>query len=399
MKNATAKVATEPSSAIPFDNKKLDALMERAGIDVLIVSSQHNIRYLLGGYTFFFFAHATAIGVGRYVPLLVYQRGHVDKTLYIGIGTEQNERDLGALWAPEFAVAWYGPGAMTTAVEHIRRLGMERGSIGFEPAFLASDAVDTLRAGLPNATLVDALRPLEQFRAVKSPQELVYLRDASEKVVDAMLTVIAETKPGASTAELTESLRREEVLRGLDFDYCLIAAGTSHNRAPSPKLKWSEGDVLSLDSGASYKAYIGDLSRMGIHGEPDAELEDLLAEIDEIQQVARKPIRAGAIGSEIYAAAEPLMRQSPHANVLEFVAHGMGLISHEAPRLTSSGPIPYPGDYGPQPLEAGMVLSIETTHPHRRGFIKLEDTVVVTPTGWEAFGDGGRGWNRGGVAR
>jgi len=27
------------------------------------------------------------------------------------------------------------------------------------------------------------------------------------------------------------------------------------------------------------------------------------------------------------------------------------------------------------------------------GFVKLEDTVVVTDTGWEAYGDTGRGWN------
>ena len=43
-----------------------------------------------------------------------------------------------------------------------------------------------------------------------------------------------------------------------------------------------------------------------------------------------------------------------------------------------------------------MVISVETTLMHaRRGFIKLEDTVAVTPTGWESFGDHGRGWNRG----
>jgi Xaa-Pro aminopeptidase len=46
-------------------------------------------------------------------------------------------------------------------------------------------------------------------------------------------------------------------------------------------------------------------------------------------------------------------------------------------------------------LEAGMVISIETTLPHpRRGFIKLEDTIAVTSDGYQAFGDGGRGWNR-----
>jgi hypothetical protein len=45
-------------------------------------------------------------------------------------------------------------------------------------------------------------------------------------------------------------------------------------------------------------------------------------------------------------------------------------------------------------LEAGMVISIETELHHKTcGFIKLEDTVAITDTGWEAFGDGGRGWN------
>jgi hypothetical protein len=35
-------------------------------------------------------------------------------------------------------------------------------------------------------------------------------------------------------------------------------------------------------------------------------------------------------------------------------------------------------------------------HP-KRGFVKLEDTVAVTATGFEPFGDAGRGWNRGKV--
>ncbi len=46
-----------------------------------------------------------------------------------------------------------------------------------------------------------------------------------------------------------------------------------------------------------------------------------------------------------------------------------------------------------------MVVSVETTLQHpKRGFIKLEDTVVVTDTGHEVYGDGARGWNRGGTA-
>ena len=79
--------------------------------------------------------------------------------------------------------------------------------------------------------------------------------------------------------------------------------------------------------------------------------------------------------------------------------HQSGLItgkSHEAPRLTGTGFVPYPGYDEDRPLRAGMVISIETTMLHpTRGYIKLEDTVAVTETGWTGFGDGGRGWNRG----
>ena len=57
----------------------------------------------------------------------------------------------------------------------------------------------------------------------------------------------------------------------------------------------------------------------------------------------------------------------------------------------------YPGHDAARPLEAGMVLSVETTMRHpKRGFIKLEDTILITSTGHEALGDGGRGWNRAG---
>ena len=156
---------------------------------------------------------------------------------------------------------------------------------------------------------------------------------------------------------------------------------------------------MSIDSGGNYHGYIGDLARMGIAGEPDAELVDLLGEVEAIQQAAFKPIRAGVDGSAIYASAEPLLKKSKLHNHYEFLAHGMGLVSHEAPRLTNSGPVPYDAYDAQRPLEDGMVISVETTllHP-RRGFIKLEDTVAVTPTGYEIYGNRARGWNRAGGA-
>ena len=101
------------------------------------------------------------------------------------------------------------------------------------------------------------------------------------------------SSPHITKAELFEALRREETNRGLTFEYCLITAGTSLNRAPSEQV-WGKGDILSLDSGGNFHGYIGDLCRMAIHGEPDAELQDMLGDIEEIQRASMKPIKAGS---------------------------------------------------------------------------------------------------------
>ena len=380
----------------PFDANLLDRLLDDAGIDVLIATSKHNIQYLLGGYRFFFFDHFDAIGLSRYLPALIYPKGDPASAVYFGHAMEKYERELGRFWVNSFEPVSGSVGAMMAAVRHLEKRGRETMRIGVERAFLPADAESALRSEMPNASFVEAHSPLERLRARKTFEELRLLREASERVVESMLAVIARHEPGVTKLELNEALRREEVERGLTFEYCLMTGGASLNRAPSEQAL-ATGDIFSLDSGGNYHGYIGDLCRMGIMGEPDAELQDLLAEIDAIQMAARNPIRAGVRGGEIYAATEGLLARSQFGNSIEFVAHGMGLISHEIPHLTDRGPIPYPASDAERPLEQGMVISIETTLAHpRRGFIKLEDTVAVKDTGWEAFGDDGRGWNHAG---
>jgi len=386
-------------SSIPFDVDRLDRLMDEANIDVLLATSKHNVQYLLGGHRAFFFESMDAMGLSRYLPALVYPKGAPQKAAYFGHRMEGYQREIEPFWMSEVQTNSSGSvDVIEKAIDYIRRSGIKPRRIGAELAFLPVDAGNALRNAFAGSELVDALFVLERLRAVKHPEELKKLRIASEGVIDSMMAVIANHGPGTSKRELVEALRREETNRGLTFDYCLITAGANLNRAPSD-VKWDKGDILSLDSGGNYQGYIGDLCRMAIHGEPDTELEDLLGEIEHIQRTAMKPIKAGAPGSVIYGTAEPLVQKSKHHNHMHFLAHGMGLVSHEAPRLTATGPVPYDAYDANRPLEAGMVVSVETTLQHpARGFIKLEDTVVVTDKSFEIYGEAGRGWNRGGTA-
>lgn len=391
MDNGLSARSSSVAGDAPFDTARLDRLLDDNGIDVVIACSRHNIQYMLGGYRFFFFDRHDAIQKSRYLPLLIYQKGRPENTTYVAYRGEQGEIDNGAFWVPRPEAVTRGTtDAMTRAVEHLKSFkGVRR--IAIERAFVSADAEQVLREQMPDIDIVDAWSPLERLRGIKTPEELRLLREASDRVVDAMKYVMTYAGIGKTKRELFSMLRDEEHKRGLVFEYLLSAVGNSLNRAPNDD-RWNEGDILSLDSGGNYQGYIGDLCRMAIHGEPDSELVDLLAEIEEIQQAARKPIRPGAIGTELYSAAEPLVRKSPAAKWMDFMVHGLGLVTHETPRLS----------YGAEdinlPLEAGMVVSIETTllHP-KRGIIKLEDTVAVTETGWEAYGDIARGWNRGGA--
>lgn len=385
--------------AIPFDHRRLDRLMDKAGIDVLVATSKHNVQYLLGGHRAHFFDYMDAIGISRYLPVLVYPKGAPEKAGYFGNRLEKFQREANPMWTPETQTSANNSiGAITQATNYMRKLGLNPKRIACEYSFLPYDAGKALRDAYPDADWVDALYVLESQRAVKSADELAMLRKASDTVLAAMQAVIANHGPGHTKAELIEALRREETNRGLTFEYCLMTCGTSFNRAPTDQV-WGKGDVLSLDSGGNYHGYIGDICRMAIQGEPDAELEDLLGEIETIQRAAFNSVRPGVLGKEIYAVAEPMRAKSKHHNYLDFLAHGMGMVSHEAPRLAPKAPMEYPNEHAALPLEAGMVVSVETTMLHpSRGFIKLEDTVVVTGTGHEVYGEGARGWNRAGTA-
>ncbi|HZP75522.1 MAG TPA: Xaa-Pro peptidase family protein [Pseudolabrys sp.] len=387
------------SDTIPFDSERLDRLMDEAGIDVILATSKHNVSYLLGGHRSLFFEVMDATGVTRYLPVFVYAKGAPEKSAYIGHRLENYQRQVKPFWTPETQTVTAGTvDAMQKTLDYVHRAGIKTRRVAVEFGFLPMDAADVLRKALPEAELVDALYVLERQRAVKSPRELEMLKVASDLVIDAMLAVISGHGPGTTKQELSDALRREETNRGMMFEYCLLTAGTSLNRAPSDQ-PWGKGEILSLDSGGNYHGYIGDVTRMAIHGEPDAELEDLLGEVETIQQAAFKAIRPGVMGAEIYAAGDQALKRSKQHNHMHFLAHGMGLVSHEAPRLTATGPVPYPADDASRPLEPGLVVSVETTLQHpQRGFIKLEDTVAVTQTGYEIYGDRARGWNRGGSA-
>ena len=109
---------------IPFDAEKLDNLMEAEGVDMLVASSKHNVQYLLGGYRFFFFDVMDAIGLSRYLPLLVYPRGRPEDAAYFANVMEPIKPENNDGWPPLVSAHnWGTRDAMAEAIAHIETYG------------------------------------------------------------------------------------------------------------------------------------------------------------------------------------------------------------------------------------------------------------------------------------
>ena len=138
------RTPAEPSERelrMAFSADRLDALMDQAGLDVLLATSKHNVQYLLGGHRAMFFDYMDAMGTSRYLPIFVYVKGASEKAAYIGHRLEGYQREVWPFWVATAHTSAAGSvDAMEMAVDHIRRLGLRPRRIGVEMAFVPLDA-------------------------------------------------------------------------------------------------------------------------------------------------------------------------------------------------------------------------------------------------------------------
>ena len=159
---------TKRQGAAPFDTARLDRLMDEAGIDVLLANSKPNVQYLLGGHRSFFFDTMDAIGVSRYLPIVVYAKGAPEKAGYFGHRMEGYQTALKPFWVAETNAKSSGTiDVVEAAADYLRRLGKPK-RVGIELSFLPAASADALRKAFPDSEFKDALFVLdERLRARK----------------------------------------------------------------------------------------------------------------------------------------------------------------------------------------------------------------------------------------
>ncbi len=195
-------------------------------------------------------------------------------------------------------------------------------------------------------------------------------------------------RPGLTTMDLERHAARrvaelgaEPAFKGYRGYPCVLCTSVNEevvHGIPSERRRLREGDIVSIDFGASVDGYFADAALTVPVGRIRPDLERLLAVTRQALEQAIAQARVGRRLGDISHAVQDWVEQRGFAVVRDLVGHGIGTAMHEPPQVPNFGP---PGR-GPE-LRAGMTLAIEPmvtagTHEVRT----LEDGwTVVTADG------------------
>ena len=198
---------------------------------------------------------------------------------------------------------------------------------------------------------------------IKSPEEVALMRQAG-KIVAMVLKALEESvKPGIRTSELDDvcvmELAKHNVkstfkgYKGYPAHLCVSVNNEVVHGIPGDRIL-TEGDIVSLDVGTSYKGFQGDAAITVGVGEISLEAKRLL-EVTQGSLLAgiAKAVHGSHLG-DISATIQRYVEERGYSVVREYTGHGIGREMHEDP------PIPNFGIHGGGPLlKEGMTLAIE----------------------------------------
>jgi methionyl aminopeptidase len=198
---------------------------------------------------------------------------------------------------------------------------------------------------------------------IKSDDEIAIIREAGRIVAQVLEILKEEIRPGLVTKELDAIVRREFAARGVTptfLDYhgypatvCVSVNDQIVHGIPGERAL-QEGDIVSIDLGATHRGFVGDAAITVGVGRTSAKAERLLRVTEEALWKGIAAARAGAPLGAISFAIQRHAEGAGFSVVREYVGHGVGREMHEEPQVPNYGP----PDWGPI-LRKGMVLALE----------------------------------------
>ncbi|MEZ6093144.1 MAG: Xaa-Pro peptidase family protein [Pirellulaceae bacterium] len=270
-------------------------------------------------------------------------------------------------------------GTIAVVADVIRSLKVS--NLGFESQAVTMAQYEHWKSLFSSVELVAQSGLVEGLRAVKDSTEIEKIRKAIEINERAFAIIRQQLRGNQTEREVAHNLENE--MRAMGATGCafpaIVAVG---DRAALPHAtpghqRIEESSFVLVDWGTRNDGYVSDLTRMIIHGKPNAKFKKIYDVVLGAQLAAIRLIKPGVDCQVVDAAARSFIAKAGFGKYFGHgLGHGIGVQVHESPYFS-------PTRKGV--LEEGMVVTVEPgIYLPEFGGVR-EDDVLVTRDGFEVL--------------
>jgi Xaa-Pro aminopeptidase len=242
--------------------------------------------------------------------------------------------------------------------------------------------VAALREQFPYYQVQDVVPHLDRLRLIKTAREIEILRYNGRISAEAIRRAIEATAPGRYEYELEAEATywlAKHGMQGAAYP-AIVGSGPMGNQwhYEDNGRQMRAGELVVMDYAGSLDYLTVDITRTWpVSGRfTDAQLKAYQTTLD-AQKAIIAAIRPGVTRATVQKIAQDIFRKQGFDPRYAYVGHYVGLSVHDV------------GDWS-LPFEAGMTMAIEPIIdiPEQQLHIRVEDTILVTPTGAEILSSG-----------
>jgi Xaa-Pro aminopeptidase len=343
------------------------AQMDKHDLDVLVLGRQANVRYVSGA------PQLWVAGTRPFGPtcVLVRKTGaiHLLSTWDEGVPEDIPHENLyGISWNPMNTIANL---QRIDGAGEAKRVGTDALSPGF---------AQLLPMAFPNAELVDGELAMRAARRIKTPEEVIALREAIRVAEAGLAAAVAELRPGISEKALAGVLLEAMAAGGVSTpstqDAAWVTARDHPWRRANPDGLVHDGDLVAFSSGVLGGGYTGEVGRTWPVGDVQG-AGDLYRRWDALWARLYQACQRGAPAIDLVTAYQAVGEELPPMPI----ARGLGL-GFDPPVVSQHLPATAAGER----IEAGMVLAV-TGYVWQSGVGAVfgREAVLITPDGPEVL--------------
>ncbi|MCA9938533.1 MAG: aminopeptidase P family protein [Anaerolineales bacterium] len=250
--------------------------------------------------------------------------------------------------------------------------------LGVESLYMRVLEYELLKRYAPGVNITHADPVMTALRLSKDENEIAAMERATAVAETAMQRLIPRIQVGQTEKQIAAMLSQELIDAGADavaFGPIVVCGpnGASPHAVPTDR-PIQAGELLTIDWGALVDDYPSDITRTFAVGPIDAELRRIYEVVRAANEMGKRAAGPGVACQEVDRAARGVIDDAGYgAYFIHRTGHGLGLEIHEPPFMMEGNE---------QPLPVGSVFTVEPgIYVPGRGGVRIEDNVVVTPTG------------------